>query len=283
MPEPSAGTPLSTILAAFAAPADGAAHLVALDFDGTLAPLVDDPDAATMTTAARAAVDRLAEIAGSTRTRLAFVSGRALDDLALRTAAPAGSYLVGSHGAEFGRVTESGVEAVPLELSPEQAEHLATLVAALEAAVDGRAGAWVQTKPSAAVLHTRLAAQHDAEPAIAAADAAAARLHLPAMHGKDVVEIAVVPTTKGAALDRLRDVVGQETDARDVHVLYAGDDTTDEHAFEVLRAGDVAVKVGTGDTSAAHRVDHADELAELLELLADRLGGDGRGQGDTGL
>src|SRR5918997_684774 len=270
--------PVDTIdvaLSAFTALSDGTAHLVALDFDGTLAPLVDDPTAATMTVAARGAVDRLAGLSDATRTRLAFVSGRALEDLAARTAAPAGSYLIGSHGAEFGRMSDVGVDAVPLELTEDQARRLEELVAALEAAVEGREGAWVQTKPSAAVLHTRLAPPSDARTAIAAADAAATRLGLSAMHGKDVVEIAVVPTSKGTAVERLRGVVGQETGAHDVRVLYAGDDTTDEHAFEVLGEGDLAVKVGAGATSAPHRVADADELARVLELVADGVAGGG--------
>lgn len=279
---PTVEESLHTTLAAFTSTTDGATHLVALDFDGTLSPLVDDPKAATMAPAARAAVQRLAGLADATRTRLAFVSGRALDDLAARTEAPAGAYLIGSHGAEFGRMTGDGVDAVPLELTPEQADDLAELVAALEAAAEGCEGAWVQTKPSAAVLHTRLAAPDDAEPAIAAADAAAERLGLHAMHGKDVVEIAVVPTSKGAAIGRLRTVVGQDTGSDDVRVLYAGDDTTDERAFEVLDEGDVAVKVGAGDTVAPYRVADADELAHVLELVADALSvPDRTGTGDT--
>jgi len=272
-PEPG---DVAAAVRAFAADDAGAprARLVALDFDGTLAPLVDDPLAARMTPAARAAVDRLGAALEGTTTRLALVSGRNLADLAERGDPPVGTFLVGSHGAETGHVTPDGVDAVPLELTAEQADALGTLRAALAEAVAGREGAWVQDKPSAAVLHTRLASAEDTEAAESAADAVAERLGLHAMHGKDVVEIGVVPTSKGEAVDRLRDAVGHDagTSGR-TRVLYAGDDTTDETVFAVLGPGDLGLKVGGGATSASHRVPDADALAEALDLLARLLGG----------
>ena len=73
--------------------------LVALDFDGTLSPLVDDPMSARMAPAARDAVDA---IASSPDTTVALVSGRSLSDL--RVIAEHGDdsvlLLAGSHGAE---------------------------------------------------------------------------------------------------------------------------------------------------------------------------------------
>jgi len=269
-----------TAVLGFAGPPDHTTarvvRLVALDFDGTLAPLVDDPSASAMTPAARAAVDRLAALAarpaspGGDVLRLALVSGRNLTDLAERSGAPAGTYLVGSHGAETGKVTAHGVDAVPLRLTDEQAAALERLRGGLQDAVDGRRGAWVQDKPSAAVLHTRRCRPDDARAAAADADVLAARLGLHAMHGKDVVEIAVVDTSKGIAVERLREELEDADDLRAL-VLYAGDDTTDEAAFAVLRPGDLGVKVGPGPTLAGQRVADADALAALLQRLADAL------------
>ncbi|WP_240644063.1 trehalose-phosphatase [Antribacter gilvus] len=249
------------------------AWLIALDFDGTLAPLVDDPKASAMTKAAREAVEHLADLGRDRPVRLALVSGRDLQDLVERTQAPAGTFLVGGHGAEAGRATATGVEGAPLELSPVQAQQLDALIAGFEAAVAGREGAWVQVKPSAAVVHTRLTGTDDAAAVTVAADEVAANLGLSAMHGKDVVEVSVVTTSKGEALRRLRAAVGAECDAAVVRVMYAGDDTTDEHAFAALEQGDLAVKVGTGDTLAVHRVDDPDALAALLVQVADYLEG----------
>lgn len=266
---------LAAAVRAFAA-APGAA-LVALDFDGTLAPLVDDPTAARMASSARAAVDRLAGALEGTTTRLALVSGRNLEDLARCSEPPAATYLVGSHGAETGHVEPHGVDAVPVELTGDQERRLAELRAGFAAAVAGREGAWVQDKPSAAVLHTRLASADDTVAAQAAADTVAEHLGLHALHGKDVVEVAVLETSKGEAVDRLRDVVGQDagTGGR-ARVLYAGDDTTDETAFAVLGDGDLGIKVGPGETRATYRVADADGLAAALHALAGALEEAGR-------
>lgn len=247
------------------------AWLVASDFDGTLSQLVDDPKASRMTPAARAAVDRIADLGDDVPVRLALVSGRDLHDLAEVTEAPPGTFLVGSHGAETGRATDEGVQAVPLQLSPAQHTQLDALIAGFEAAAADREGVWVQIKPGAAVVHTRLAGTDDATAMTLAADEVAANLGLPAMHGKDVVEVSVVSTSKGEALRQLRDVVAEETGAQAVRIFYSGDDTTDEHAFAALEAGDLAVKVGTGDTLAQHRVPDADTLAVVLERIADEL------------
>ena len=85
------------------------------------------------------------------------------------------------------------------------------------------------------------------------------------LHGKDVVEMSVLRASKGEALTALRDELGAPV------VLYAGDDVTDEHAFEALHDDDVTIKVGDGTTVARYRVDGPDELVAALAALADRL------------
>jgi len=80
--------------------------------------------------------------------------------------------------------------------------------------------------------------------------------------GKAVLDLAVTDVNKGVALDRMRG---------DAAVFFAGDDVTDETAFARLRPGDVGVKVGDGETAAAHRVPDPAALADLLgELLTAR-------------
>ena len=218
--------------------------LVALDFDGTLAPLVDDPDDSRMLPAAATALTVLAEAPGVS---LALISGRSVVDLHRRAAAPVGTVLIGSHGGERGRVGTYGLERGALQLDPEQEELLIRIGAALAAVARGRDGVWVQHKPAAAVLHTRLATAAVAQAATAQGLTLAESIGATALHGKDVVEIAVVSATKGSALAALRDELGAAV------VLYAGDDTTDEHAFAVLGADDLTIKVGAGATVARLR------------------------------
>ncbi len=72
--------------------------LVGCDYDGTLAPLVDDPARADPLPEAVAAVRALAALP---QTTVAVVSGRALRDLATLSRLPSEVHLVGSHGSEF--------------------------------------------------------------------------------------------------------------------------------------------------------------------------------------
>ncbi|WP_166822019.1 trehalose-phosphatase [Brevibacterium limosum] len=122
--------------------------LLALDFDGVLAPLQDDPSTSRMVPESAAAVEALARLP---RTRVALVSGRDIATLRRLSAAPDSVWLIGSHGAEAelgndsahdagaehdGGGTESrhgsGVIRSP-ELSPAEAEMLAAIDAHLDA------------------------------------------------------------------------------------------------------------------------------------------------------
>jgi len=73
--------------------------LVALDFDGTLSPLVDDPMSSRMLPAAREAVMALVATPATT---VALVSGRSIPDLRIIAEHQDDSplLLAGSHGAE---------------------------------------------------------------------------------------------------------------------------------------------------------------------------------------
>jgi trehalose-phosphatase len=236
--------------------------LVALDFDGTLAPLQDDPAASRILPDG---IDALERLAGTPGVALALVSGRAMHDLHELAQVPAGTFLIGSHGAERARVTTFGLDRDVVQLTDEQADRLATLGAEAARIARGRDGVWVETKPTAVVVHTRLAEGSDAGPAEQVAIALGERLGSGVLHGKDVVEISVLRASKGEALTALRDELGAPV------VLYAGDDVTDEHAFDALRDADVTVKVGPGTTSARFRVDSPDELVAALGALADGL------------
>lgn len=281
---------LTATLAAFAARAPAGQGedavgplLVASDFDGVLAPLGDDPLASRPTPGAAAALARLAATAPG-RVRVALVSGRRIEDLAHLASPPPGALLVGSHGAETGEVlsplrdgaederqvradgTSARVRLIPVALDAGQSDLLAEVTAGLEDVAAPVEGAWVERKPSAAVLHTRLSPAGPAQAASAAAVELGERLGAHVMAGKNVVEIAVTSTSKGIALDALREALGSPA------VLYLGDDVTDERAFAVLGPDDVGIKVGDGETLAAHRVADPAGAARVLTTLADLLG-----------
>ena len=233
------------------------AVLVASDFDGVLAPLVQDP---MQSRALDGTIDSLTGLAALPATHAAVVSGRDLETLTVLTGL-AGSRVtrIGSHGAQTSRASGSG-------LTREQQQTLERVAVDLEDLCAGLpAGALLELKPSAVVLHTRRMADE-----AAAAEAERAALELTGrhtgvhvLHGKRVVEVSVVRADKGTALLALRDEVGADV------VAYFGDDVTDEDAFRALGPADVSVKVGPGETAARFRVDSPVDAAAALRLAFD--------------
>ena len=229
--------------------------LVALDFDGALAPIVDEPSQARPLPESSAALSALVALH---RAEVALVSGRALDDLRAVARPPAGALLVASHGAESG--------GAPTALDGDARALLADVLDELGEVAAAHPGTHVETKPTSGVLHTRQADRRTASAATEAVlQGVGAREGVASMVGKEVVELSVVRADKGSALTALREGLGVGA------VLYVGDDTTDENVFVVLREGDVGVKVGDGETAAAHRVDDPSQVAALLAHLTHLL------------
>lgn len=238
--------------------------LVALDFDGTLAPTVDHPDDAKANPAATEAVLNLLAVPN---TLVALVSGRALGSLQRVAHLPPEVALVGSHGAEF---RLDGHDTGP-ELSSEEREVLSRLCSLLSDVASKYVGAMIERKPAGCGLHTRLAAPEDAAAAQEHALSAVATLsggdRVSHRGGKDILEFTVRSANKGTAVTALRERLGASA------VLFIGDDVTDEDAFAVLRDGDVGIKVGDGPTAARFRVPDPEAVAELLAgFVATRAG-----------
>lgn len=232
--------------------------LVALDFDGTLAPEVDDPEKARAIPEARAAVLALLEDPG---TRVAVVSGRSMASLELVADLPDSALLVGSHGVEI-RLDHPG-DAVSLDTR--ELRQVVVLNEVLGEVADSFDQVWLESKPAGFALHTRLATDHNSRVAhlVALSEATAEIGNLKIRKGKNVVEFSVRGTTKGDALEHLRAYTNANA------VFYAGDDTTDEDAFSALGPEDFGLKSGTGETLAAHRVAGPHQVAQVLALLAE--------------
>lgn len=253
---------LESALAAFAERGD---LLVALDFDGVLAPEVDRPEDARVLESSQSAITCLSGIDG---VRVAFVSGRSMDSLVHVSGVPSGVLLAGSHGVEHR--DEDGTS---LDLTPDEQHARDVIAENLEIAARHRDGVWVEEKPAGLALHTRLASAGDATEAQLEAETVVGLLFPTATlrRGKNVREFAVRSTTKGDALTRLREQTGAGA------VFFAGDDVTDEDGFKALRGGDLGVKVGDGETAAAHRVADPEAFSLVLERLAQVLADRDRG------
>lgn len=218
--------------------------LVGVDFDGTLAPLVDHPDDAVPDPRA---FSLLGEIAGRPGVTVAVVSGRARADLHTRLGELPGATLVGEHGNDIG-----GAAAADPVIA--EAETMIRGVAA-EAG-----GATVESKPRSVTFHYRHLDDESAAPYLdRIRDWAGAHQTIRILEGKDVIELSTGDRDKG---DAIRDLAGTAA------VIYIGDDTTDETVFTLLGPGDVGVKVGSGPTAASHRVEDIDGVVRILEQIA---------------
>jgi len=239
-----------------------AAHqniLVALDFDGTMSPIVDRPEDARPLPESAEVFERLRRLPG---VFAALVSGRNLASLARVYPEPMPEICIGSHGAE--RLVPEAFQAQWLEnpLSDEQQNLLAQITQELEAVAASHEGVSMEYKPSATVLHVR-----QAEPSIAATALSEAKAALSALtgvkvlEGKAVLEASVHHGDKGESLTWLKDLL--QVDA----VLFVGDDVTDENGFKVLGPSDLGVKVGSGSTLATHHIASPHDLPVLLQNL----------------
>lgn len=226
--------------------------LLAFDFDGTLAPIVERPEQARVLPALVPLLERAAA-----RWPVAVVTGRALADLHGRLGfAP--RYLVGNHGAEG--LALPGADAAAA-LDPWRA-RLRLAAAALAAA-----GVQVEDKGASLALHYRRAADPaqarrvlDAVLAVPPAAGDAVR-----RFGGKCVEnlVAAAAPDKGDALRQL----ARQSGAR--ALLFVGDDVTDESAFRSARPGWLTVRVGRDarHSAAAYHLAGVEEMALLLQAL----------------
>ncbi|MGV9857949.1 trehalose-phosphatase [Gordonia sp. NPDC003425] len=231
--------------------------LLASDYDGCIAPIVSRPQDARPNPASIEAISAAGSIPD---TAAAVISGRARVDLGkLSGLTDAPVTLVGSHGSEFdGGFADAITDA--------QKELLDAVIDSFETIAADHPGVTVETKPVSAALHVRNAAPDVADDALGLARSGPATWSgVYATEGKAVIELAVIETSKGHALDLLRERFGSDA------IIYLGDDVTDEKAFAHLPADpDVSIKVGDGDTAARYRIADTDDVASVLEFTVAR-------------
>ena len=251
--------------------------LFATDFDGTLAPIVEDPAQASADPRAVAALGRLGQHVGT----VVVITGRAA-----RTAVELGGFreiaglssmiVLGQYGVERWNAVDDEyiLPPEPPQVS-EVAEELPEILDSL-----GLAGAKIEDKGRAIAVHTRLLP--DPEAAVVKLEGPlrelAARHGLVLEPGKKVWEIRAPGMDKGVALRSIVD----ETGAR--QVIFAGDDLGDLSAFRAVRDLSSAGVAGFLVCSASTEEDALTELSDVvvdgpsglavwLNELAERLAG----------
>ncbi len=225
--------------------------LFAFDLDGTLAPIVSNPDAAGIPGTVRKELSVLAGMAP-----VAIITGRSRPD-ALRHLTFPPRFLVGNHGAE-GLSGWKAREKAFVRAARDWQRQLDSLIPA-----DQRRGIVVENKGSTISIHYRQA--ENRKKAHTMICRAADRLVPPPrrVRGKCVENL--IPEgapDKGAALKLLMRQAGCSK------AFFAGDDETDEDVFRLNHKRILAVRVGRkNDSSARFFLREQSEIARLLREI----------------
>jgi trehalose 6-phosphate phosphatase len=240
--------------------------LLGTDFDGTLVPLHDDPDACWLDEPTRTI---LAAVHSPPRMHVAIVSGRRLTDIRARVGLEAVTY-AGNHGLEIeghGMRFREPAAVARADVLRSLADDLAVLLAGID-------GAHVEWKGLSVTVHVRRVPTADVTAVRAVVAHAVSRTtttgHLRVRGGKDVIEIRPdVDWDKGRAIAWLADRLGYGP----AETIFIGDDETDEDAFVACHRG-ITIRVGDPDApTAARYIATATDVHRFLALLASRVTG----------
>jgi trehalose 6-phosphate phosphatase len=272
LPVPHTAAGKAGLAALIAAPRQS---LIAVDFDGTLAPIIEDPAEARATPAATAALRRLAELAGT----VAIITGRpAADAASFAGVSATPSVLVLGH---YGRQRwERGRLSSP-DLPPGLATARTELAAVLATAgADG--GTFVEDKGEALAVHTRRAAEPQAEfdrlrgPLAGLAE----RTGLALEPGRLVLELRPPGADKGGA------ITGLAAERASSAILFCGDDLGDRPAFAAVRAlrdrGTPGLLVCSGSAEVPDLAGEADLVVNGPDGVAALLAGLAEAFADSG-
>jgi trehalose 6-phosphate phosphatase len=230
--------------------------LLALDFDGTLAPIVATPDQARIPLPVSVRLRKLQGVL-----LVAVITGRSVADVCSRLEFEP-DFIIGNHGAEDGvaereQHLQSGLEPVR-ELLARRAAELA------------QAGVTVEDKRLSLALHYRLSRNPEAARRLIQELVPGDHGDVRVMPGKMVVNV-----VHAEAPDKAQALLGLVARCEADGAIFVGDDANDEPVFVAARPDWLTVRVGRdAHTAATFYLDGSFDLALLLDrLLRHRLGG----------
>ena len=234
--------------------------LVVLDFDGTLAPIVERPQDAALASGAHDVVTDLCDL-----TEVAVVTGRPVEDVLDRLDGLPVT-VVGNHGTQARLEDGSTVDLLD---TSQLAEVLDDAQAELRALVDPEEGWEVERKPTSIAVHDRRVPDARREAVLpelrdVLEEHAERDPGWKVLAGHRVTELAPRDADKGTALAWLLE--HSEHD----RAVVLGDDVTDEDAFAVADERDglaVLVAEESRPTAASMRVADPDAVVAALRLV----------------
>lgn len=227
--------------------------LLAFDYDGTLAPIVKDPDRAEMRPTTRMLLEEVARYYPCV-----VISGRSVHDLAGRLKGINVVRLIGNHGNE-----ESADQAV----SQADRKKVGNWASLLEQHLRRVQGITIEDKGMSLAIHYRKAPDKSRAVEVIA-QAIECLEGIRVIDGKCVVNVLPAEAVgKGVALRRIRLELGSR------RALYVGDDVTDEDVFKSPDHGLLTVRVRRSlHSHASYYLRSQKEVDVLLRLLLAEAG-----------
>lgn len=227
-----------------------------LDYDGTLSPIAERPELATLDPSVRDVIRSLAS-----KRRVAIVTGRGLASIRGLVGLPGLRY-ASNHGFEI-----VGPD-VHFEADPTIRPTFELVAQQLQERVGTVSGVTIESKGFSVAVHYRLTPEDRVASVEAAVDAAVAQHEgVRKAPGKKVFELR--PTMvwhKGKAVEWL---IAQSGSA-DLYPIFIGDDRTDEDALVAVRDRGLGIFVGSSvswDTAARYKLDEPAAVHSFLRKL----------------
>lgn len=224
------------------------------DCDGTLAAIVDQPDAARVEADI---VDCVRILHAATGGALAVVSGRSIAQLDVMLS-PLVLPAAGVHGVE--RRDGAGTIYRPHF----DAAAVLQIAKQLDAFAAEHEGLVSEVKSASVAIHYRMRPELEAQALTLMSDIASQYPEFRLLRGKMVAELSASHRNKGDALEDFM----REAPFKGRLPIFVGDDVTDEDGFAaVLKMSGIGIKIGAGTTSATHRVGTLHDFHEWLRQL----------------
>lgn len=237
---------------------DGKKPVLFFDYDGTLTPIVDDPEDAKLSDEGKKTLEKL-----SRQLTVAIISGRGLADLKSKVGI-ASLIFAGSHGFE---ITGPGGLEMQYKKGEEILPQLDQAEKALKEKLETINGCKIERKKYAIAVHYRKVAKESVrEVKDIVSEVVEGQNKLKVGKGKKILELKPdLDWHKGEAVNWLLENLDLKTD-RYQHIFF-GDDITDEDALKVVQEKGIGILVGTHGqkTYANYRLDGTDDVYQLLE------------------
>lgn len=235
-----------------------------LDYDGTLSPIVSNPEDAILSDITKSVINKLAQIMP-----IGVISGRDRQNVKSKIGIESLIY-AGSHGFDITGPNnlemqyEEGQETLPI-LDKAEAE--------LKEVLSSIKGVLVERKKYAIAVHFRNVEEEKIkEVEVKVMGVLNRHKKLKKGSGKKIIELKpALDWHKGKALTWILEALDLDSE---VYIpIFIGDDVTDEDALKVIQDDGIGIIVGEHEenTSASFSLNDTDEVTEFLEILESKL------------